>query len=261
MPTLPTPDPADVWGAQLNAAVESLALQGDHASRPTTDIVIGTLYSCSDHNLIYRWDGAAWGTYATLGAGGGGPTIVTKSLMDAGLAGFDHVIKSSEQSGGTGTTLANVPYLSFPLGGDVERWHVVWNLWLQSNNVDNDLRISLSVDETYSGSADAYLGVQGQATTVAISGGGSEGTARTAGMMANGYIGAWDFNYLTVGVPPNTGVAEPSQFFVPVHLDLLTYADMPAGALCQLRLALNGDPTGGVMKVKFSSSMIATKLA
>jgi hypothetical protein len=44
-------------------------LTGDHASRPAANTVPdGTLYACSDHDLIYQSDGATWSTWATLGA-------------------------------------------------------------------------------------------------------------------------------------------------------------------------------------------------
>ena len=47
-------------------------LYGTHAARPAaTAVPEGTLYSCSTHGLIYQSDGAAWSTYATLGAGPG----------------------------------------------------------------------------------------------------------------------------------------------------------------------------------------------
>lgn len=42
---------------------------GTHAARPVaTAVPVGTLYSCTDHSLIYQSDGATWSTYATLGA-------------------------------------------------------------------------------------------------------------------------------------------------------------------------------------------------
>lgn len=44
-----------------------------HANRPAaTAVPSGTLYSCSDHGLIYQSDGATWSTWATLGGAGGG---------------------------------------------------------------------------------------------------------------------------------------------------------------------------------------------
>ena len=47
-------------------------LDGTHASRPAaTAVPDGTLYSCSDHSLVYQSDGATWATWATLGSSGG----------------------------------------------------------------------------------------------------------------------------------------------------------------------------------------------
>lgn len=50
---------------------EGMTLTGDHASRPAaTAVGSGTLYSCTDHDLIYQSDGATWATWATLGSTG-----------------------------------------------------------------------------------------------------------------------------------------------------------------------------------------------
>jgi hypothetical protein len=44
-------------------------LSGTHAARPAASAVgKGSLYSCSDHDLIYQSDGSSWSTWATLGA-------------------------------------------------------------------------------------------------------------------------------------------------------------------------------------------------
>ena len=61
-------------------------LDGTHASRPAaTAVPAGTLYSCSDHALIYQSDGATWSTYATLGTAGAitNRIIQVKVLDDA----------------------------------------------------------------------------------------------------------------------------------------------------------------------------------
>jgi hypothetical protein len=56
----------------------------DHASRPlATAVPNGTLYSCTDHALVYQSDGATWSTYFTSAAG-----VDHGSL--AGLADDDH---------------------------------------------------------------------------------------------------------------------------------------------------------------------------
>src|SRR5688572_7046606 len=55
--------------------VPGMFLTGDHASRPAaTAVGGGSLYSCSDHSLIYQSDGASWSTWATLGSVGSGLT-------------------------------------------------------------------------------------------------------------------------------------------------------------------------------------------
>ena len=55
-------------------------LDGTHAARPAaTAVPAGTLYSCSDHALVYQSDGATWATWATLGTSGG----ILAGLLDA----------------------------------------------------------------------------------------------------------------------------------------------------------------------------------
>ena len=55
-------------------------LDGTHAARPAaTAVPAGTLYSCSDHGLVYQSDGATWATWATLGTSGG----IAATLLDA----------------------------------------------------------------------------------------------------------------------------------------------------------------------------------
>lgn len=45
--------------------VEILLPADDHASRPAANTVPeGTLYPCTDHDLIYQSDGATWTTWA-----------------------------------------------------------------------------------------------------------------------------------------------------------------------------------------------------
>lgn len=47
-----------------------LPAEGSHAARPADPGVVPALYSCTDHGLIYRWDGTSWATWATLGPDG-----------------------------------------------------------------------------------------------------------------------------------------------------------------------------------------------
>lgn len=56
--------------------IPGMFLTGTHAARPAASAVGGgTLYSCSDHSLIYQSDGSAWSTWATVGGGGDGSLI------------------------------------------------------------------------------------------------------------------------------------------------------------------------------------------
>lgn len=53
--------------------VPGILLTGDHASRPAANasgLGVGSLYSCTDHDLIYQTDGSSWSTWATLGSSG-----------------------------------------------------------------------------------------------------------------------------------------------------------------------------------------------
>lgn len=43
--------------------VPGMWLTGDHASRPSSDIGTGSLYSCTTHGLIYQWSGSAWSSF------------------------------------------------------------------------------------------------------------------------------------------------------------------------------------------------------
>lgn len=63
----------------MAATVAGILLVGDHASRPgAATVVAGTLYSCTDHDLIYQSDGAAWSTWADLSRSG--PSFATPSI-------------------------------------------------------------------------------------------------------------------------------------------------------------------------------------
>lgn len=65
----------------MTATVDGIHLGPDtHANRPAaTAVESGTLYSCSDHDLIYRSDGATWATWATLS--GSTPNALSRTAV------------------------------------------------------------------------------------------------------------------------------------------------------------------------------------
>lgn len=90
-----------------------------HANRPVaTAVPKGAVYSCTTHSLIYRSDGAAWQTWATLGGGGGGGSSTVKDPRWNVLAGQAAVDEFNDSSlagawtrvDGTGAASGNVVY-------------------------------------------------------------------------------------------------------------------------------------------------------
>lgn len=75
----------------MAATVAGILLVGDHASRPAAGTVVaGTLYSCTDHSLVYQSDGSTWSTWASLGGSVPSfatPTIALGATAAAGAAG------------------------------------------------------------------------------------------------------------------------------------------------------------------------------
>lgn len=64
----------------MAATVAGILLSGTHASRPAASAPpVGSVYSCSDHSLIYVTNGSAWSTWATLGTSGG----IASTIVDA----------------------------------------------------------------------------------------------------------------------------------------------------------------------------------
>lgn len=63
------------------AGPSTLYQAGDHASRPANGAGC-VLYSCTDHDLVYRDDGTSWATYMTL-VGGSGGDVATDAIWDA----------------------------------------------------------------------------------------------------------------------------------------------------------------------------------
>lgn len=70
-----------------------------HANRPAaTAVPPGTLYSCSDHSIVYRSDGATWSDWVVLGSVGGGEAeyATISGGTESSSGGFDyHAFTSS----------------------------------------------------------------------------------------------------------------------------------------------------------------------
>lgn len=55
----------------MSTAFADLVPLGGHASRPAAaGVVPGTLFSCTDHDVVYQSDGAGWSVWVEGGAGG-----------------------------------------------------------------------------------------------------------------------------------------------------------------------------------------------
>ena len=80
---IPTLD-ANLGGDAMTTRFADHLLDGTHASRPAaTAVPAGTLYSCTDHSLVYQSDGATWATWATLGGTAPARIIELKIFDDA----------------------------------------------------------------------------------------------------------------------------------------------------------------------------------
>lgn len=103
----------------MAATVAGILLTGTHAARPAATVPpVGSIYSCSDHGLIYTTDGANWTTWATLGATldfGESGDIVASAPGDTAAAGATGEVADAghrhprEAWGGTGDMVASAP--------------------------------------------------------------------------------------------------------------------------------------------------------
>lgn len=74
----------------MAATVQGIFLSGDHASRPAASSPpVGSVYSCSDHDLVYQTDGSTWATWLTAGAGGAmtNPMTTAGDIIYGGASG------------------------------------------------------------------------------------------------------------------------------------------------------------------------------
>ena len=94
--------------------IPGMFLTGTHAARPAaTAVGGGSIYSCTDHALIYQSDGSAWSTWATLG---GTPTAADVTFTPAGTiaatdvqAAIEEVASEAGAGGAVGNTLNVYP--------------------------------------------------------------------------------------------------------------------------------------------------------
>lgn len=71
----------------MAATVAGILLTGNHASRPSSGVSVGTLYSCTTHSKIYQTSdtGSTWADWATLGTSGAySPGGTDVALADGG---------------------------------------------------------------------------------------------------------------------------------------------------------------------------------
>lgn len=88
----------------MAATVAGILLHGDHASRPAASAPpVGSVYSCSDHELVYVTNGSAWSTWADVSGSG--------SLTD-----HTHAATGSGSNGGGNALDLNAGTLRLPVG-------------------------------------------------------------------------------------------------------------------------------------------------
>lgn len=77
-----------------------------HASRPAAPNTVPALFSCSDHRIIYRWDGTAWSDWATLGDSPAVRDEAIRDVMGAALVAGSNVTITPNDAGDTITVSA-----------------------------------------------------------------------------------------------------------------------------------------------------------
>lgn len=244
----------------MTARVFDLLREGDHASRPAaTAVGHGTLYSCSDHNLVYQSDGATWSTWATLG--GGAPSVLddltdvnAPSPADNDVLAWDDVagewvpvapsgsgalvqvakIKSADEDIAN-NTLQDDNHLTFPIAAS-EIWVVEYHLYAACASNSPDIKMA--------------LGVPVGATTIWGIAGLDDGATNTASSKRQSHASA----ALSSGIPASS-VADTYINFVG------TIENGANAGTVALQWAQNSTSAGNPTKVKRGSWMIATKVS
>lgn len=111
---------------------------GLFSARPAANTVrSGSLYSTTDTNVIYRSDGATWSTWATVGGGSGGATVMRLTADSP---------KASD------VTLAVESDLSFAIGAN-EVWAIMGLLNAGGPNFKFDLSVPSGATGVFSDSS------------------------------------------------------------------------------------------------------------
>ena len=90
-----------------------------HANRPTASSVTdGTLYSCTDHNLIYQSNGSSWSTWATLNKKSGARVYNSGNISVANATNVTLTYDSEDfDTDSYHDTVSNTGRLTFPSDG------------------------------------------------------------------------------------------------------------------------------------------------
>jgi hypothetical protein len=164
-------------------------LEGDHASRPAAgDVPEGTLYSCSDHGLIYQSDGSSWSTWANLGAIADITDIPTAEtdtdlvLRPDGAGGVewaaggggggefiqrDEVTRTAGDLSTTSTAWVDATSLTITMTTGARRCLVIVSLVLKQATINANAMVDVAVDGTRLGQDYGLQGVGGPANVTA----------------------------------------------------------------------------------------------
>lgn len=159
----------------MAATVAGIHLGPDtHANRPAAGTPpVGALYSCTDHDLIYRTDGSTWATYADLTGSGGASDWTTE------------VTKASDESVTNSSTLQNDDELTFAVGSG-ELWKFEAIIAYEAT-LNGDFKCDFVCSTGTFSTVYRYLGSDTTANAVLVSTGVREsGVANTTDITAGG---------------------------------------------------------------------------
>lgn len=104
----------------------ALAFQtGDHSSRPAASAGC-VLYSCTDHNLVYRSDGSSWATLITLVSGMSNPMTTAEDIVVGGASGTPARLAVGTEGQVLSVSSGSVAWADAAGGGDVSA-DAIWD--------------------------------------------------------------------------------------------------------------------------------------